>query len=174
MSNVQMDELKRIFTTRLDVLDHILDVGGKHFPDMDRMLQERLVSDMFPLGTQIAFACNQPRGFSQWCAGQPIDNLGRDVETMEMARAHIRDTKERVAATSANDAKLDEIKRIGLGPGLYCELPGHRYVSDYLMPNLYFHLTTAYAILRHHGAPLGKTDFMTFLGPYVRKEDSSK
>ncbi|PNS09740.1 DUF1993 domain-containing protein [Solilutibacter silvestris] len=173
MSNERIDELKRIFITRLDALDHILSVGEKHFPDMGRMLQERLVDDMFPLGTQIAFACNQPRGFSQWCAGQPIDNFGRDVTTMEMARSHLRDTKARVAAISVDDTKLDDIKRIGLGPGLYCELPGHRYVSDYLTPNLYFHITTAYAILRHHGAPVGKTDFMMFLAPYVREEEPS-
>lgn len=171
MSTERIDELKRIFTTRLDALDHILSIGEKHFPGMDRMLQERLADDMFPLGTQIAFACNQPRGFSQWCAGQPIDNLGRDVTSMEMARSHIRDTKERVAAISATDAKLDETKRIGLGPGMYCELPGHRYASEYLIPNLYFHITTTYAILRHRGAPLGKADYMLFLAPFVRKEE---
>lgn len=165
-----IEDLKRIFSERLDVLERILDVGGQHLPDMDVALQERLAPDMFPLGTQIAFACNQPRGFSQWCAGQPIDNLGRDVETIEAARGHIRDTKALVAGIAVDDGKLDEIKRIGLGPGRYCELPGHRYVSDYLMPNLYFHITIAYAILRHLGVPLSKTDYLLSLAPHVRQE----
>ncbi|MBS0199390.1 MAG: DUF1993 domain-containing protein [Proteobacteria bacterium] len=170
MSNPAIENLQRIFSERLGALEHILDVGSQHLPDFNAALQERLAPDMFPLGTQIAIACNQPRGFSQWCAGQPIDNLGRDVDTLEAARGHIRDTKALVAGIQANDAKLDEIKRIGLGPGRYCELPGHQYVSDYLMPNLYFHITTAYDILRHLGVPLAKQDFMSYLAPHVRME----
>ena len=153
------------------MLEHILDVGASHVPDINAALQARLAPDMFPLGTQIAFACNQPRGFSQWCAGLPIENLGRDVDTLETARDHIRNTRARVAGIHASDAKLDEIKRIGLGPGRYCELPGHRYVSDYLMPNLYFHITIAYAIFRQLGAPLGKQDFMRYLAPVIRTEE---
>lgn len=172
MASTEMAELKRIFQTRLDTLDHILDVGGKHLPDFEAALQARLAPDMFPLGSQVAFACNQPRGFAQWCAGQPVENLPREVDSVAMARSHIRETKALVAGITADDARLDEIKRIGLGPGRYCELPGRQYVSDYLMPNLYFHVTTAYAILRARGVPLGKTDFMTFLAPHVRTTEN--
>ena len=135
------------------------------------MSQARLAPDMLPLGAQVAFACNQPRGFSQWCAGQPIDNLAREVDTVAQARAHIADTKARVAAIAADDRKLDEVKRIGLGPGRYCELPGRQYVSEYLIPNLYFHVTTTYSILRHFGVPVGKSDYMTVLAPHVRVEN---
>ena len=123
---------------------------------------------MFPLGSQIAIACNQPRGFSQWCAGEPVENLAADVDSVAVARAHIRQTRELVSGIRAGDEKLDEVKRIGLGPGRYCELPGRQYVSDYLLPNLYFHVTTAYAILRKLGVPLGKADYMHFLAPYVK------
>ena len=73
-------------------------------------------------------------------------------------------------AIACDDAKLDEVKRIGLGPGRYCELPGHGYASDYLLPNLYFHVTAAYAILRMLGAPLGKADYMRHLAPHVRQD----
>ncbi len=171
MSNQEIAEIQRIFTTRLDVLAHILDCGEKHFGDFGPVLEERLAPDMFPFGTQIAVACNQPRGFSQWCAGRPVENLPREVESLDLARSHIRDTKARVAAIAVDDAKLDQTKRIGLGPGRYCELPGRQYVNDYLMPNFYFHVTTAYAILRKLGVPLGKGDFMTYLGAHVRQEE---
>ncbi|HET6587356.1 MAG TPA: DUF1993 family protein, partial [Oleiagrimonas sp.] len=67
MSNTEITEIQRVFLSRLDTLNHILDVGEKHLPDFEAALQERLAPDMYPLGTQIAFACNQPRGFSQWC-----------------------------------------------------------------------------------------------------------
>lgn len=170
MATHEIAEIQRIFLTRLDTLDHILDVGEKHLPDFAAALQERLAPDMFPLGTQVAFACNQPRGFSQWCAGQPVENLGTEVDSPEQARAHIRETKALVSAIDASDAKLDEVKRVGLGPGRYCELPARQYVSDYLLPNLYFHATTTYAILRKLGVPVGKSDYMRFLAPHVKVE----
>ena len=173
MASTEIAELKRIFLTRLDTLDHILDVGEKHLPDFEAAIQERLAPDMFPLGSQVAFACNQPRGFAQWCAGQPVENLSRDVTSVAMARSHIRETRALVSAIAADDAKLDEVKRIGMGPGRYCELPARQYVSDYLIPNLYFHITTTYAILRARGVPVGKADFMTYLGPHVRAEASA-
>jgi hypothetical protein len=172
MSTQEIAEIQRIFLSRLATLGHILDVGEKHLPDLGATLQERLAEDMLPLGTQIAFACNQPRGFAQWCAGSSVENLAREVDTVELARSHIEQTRKLVSGISANDGKLDEIKRIGLGPGRYCELPARQYVSDYLLPNLYFHITTAYAILRKLGVPLGKADYMAFLAPYVKVENS--
>ena len=170
MPTNEIADLQCIFLTRLDTLSHLLDLGAKHL-DLDaEMATARLAEDMLPLGAQIAFACNQPRGFSQWCAGQPIENLSPEIADVARARAHIADTKARVAAIAVDDAKLDEIKRIGLGPGKYCELPGRQYVSEYLVPNLYFHITTAYAILRHLGVPVGKADYMAFLAPQVRSD----
>jgi hypothetical protein len=169
MPTTEIAELKRIFLSRLDTLSHILDVGAKHL-DLEAALQSRLAPDMHPLGAQIAFACNQPRGFAQWCAGQPVENLAREVDTVALARAHIADTKSMVAAIGADDGKLAETKRIGLGPGRYCELPARQYVSEYLMPNLYFHVTTTYSILRMLGVPIGKSDYMAFLAPHVRME----
>lgn len=173
MATQEIAELQRVFLSRLDTLGHILDVGDKHLPDLEAALQERLAPDMFPLGTQVAFACNQPRGFAQWCAGQPVENLPREVDSVALARSHIQDTKALVAGIAAGDGKLDEIKRIGLGPGRYCELPGRQYASDYLLPNLYFHIATTYAILRKLGAPLGKADYMRFLAPHVRQEGAT-
>ncbi|MGH8061584.1 MAG: DUF1993 domain-containing protein [Pseudoxanthomonas sp.] len=170
MSTQEITEIQRIFLSRLATLNHILDVGEKHLPDLGAALQERLAEDMLPLGTQIAFACNQPRGFAQWCAGSPVENLAREVDSIELARSHIEQTRKLVSSINASDSKLDEIKRIGLGPTMYCELPARQYVSDYLLPNLYFHITTAYAILRKLGVPLGKADYMAFLAPHVKPE----
>lgn len=173
MENQEIEEIQRIFITRLDALSHILDLAEKHFDDPEPVMRERLAPDMLPFGTQVAFACNQPRGFSQWCVGQPVENLPHEVESIETARSHIRQTKNLVDNIAATDAKLDEIKRIGLGPGRYCKLPARQYVNDFLMPNFYFHITIAYGILRKLGVPLGKTDYMTFLLPYVRQEEDA-
>ncbi len=170
MATQEIAELQRVFLSRLDALHHILDMGDKHLFGLGAALQERLAPDMLPLGAQIAFACNQPRGFSQWCDSQPVENLAPEVNSMELARSHIDQTKRLVSGINASDSKLDEVKRIGLGPRMYCELPARQYVSDYLMPNLYFHITTAYAILRKLGVPIGKADYMSFMAPYVKLE----
>jgi uncharacterized protein len=170
--NKAISEIKRVFTTRLDALEHILGIGDRHFAGDGSFMDKRLDDDMLPFAAQVAFACNQSRGFSQWCAGEAIDNLAPDsIETVEQARTVIAQTRDLVSAIPVDDAKLDEIKRVGLGPGRYCELTGHRYVADWLMPNLYFHITAAYAILRMLGAPVGKTDFLLFLAPEVKQED---
>ena len=92
------------------------------------------------------------------------------MPSLQAAHAHIADTRARVLAIAFTDAKLDEVKRIGLGPGRFCELAGDQYASEYLLPNLYFHITTTYAILRMLGAPVGKADYMRFLAAQVRQE----
>ena len=170
MPGPQIRELQRVFVSRLDTLSHILDAGATHLGAGLDLAQARLAPDMLPLGTQVAFACNQPRGFSQWCAGEPVQNLDPAVPSLEIARAHIADTRARVLAIACDDGKLEETKRIGLGGALYCELPGHGYVSEYLLPNFYFHITTTYAILRMLGVPVGKADYMRFLLPHVRSD----
>lgn len=68
--NQAISEIKRVFTTRLDTLDHILGIGDKHFAGAGAFMDKRLADDMLPFAAQIVFACNQPRGFSQWCEGK--------------------------------------------------------------------------------------------------------
>ena len=169
MGNQRIIALQNIFNSRLDTLNHLLEVGESHFAnDGESLLQRRIAPDMFPFGTQIAFTCNQPRNFSLWCLGQPANNLNPDVGSFADARGLISSTKELLASINVTDSKLVEIKRIELGQGLYAELSGLSYVDDFLMPNFYFHLTTAYDILRMAGAPIGKRDFMMHLVPFVK------
>ena len=170
MSDTEIKEIQRILSTRLDTLGHILDIAEKHLPDINAGLQERIAPDMLPLGSQIAFTCNQARGFAQWSAGKPVENYPREVGSIEQARSMISETQSLVSTINADDSKLGEMKRTGLGPGLYCETSARQYVNDYIMPNLYFHITVAYAILRQLGAPIGKQDYMRFLAPHVKKD----
>jgi hypothetical protein len=73
-------------------------------------------------------------------------------------------------AIECDDSRRDEIKHTTLGPGLSTETSARLFVSDFWIPNFYFHITTTYSILQMLGVPLGKTDFMAFLMPYVRQE----
>ncbi|MBD2628057.1 DUF1993 domain-containing protein [Trichormus variabilis] len=171
MKNQKIIELQNIFSSRLDTLNHLLEVAESHFADdVESLLQRRIAPDMFPFGTQIAFVCNQPRNFALWCLEQPANNLNPNVASLVEARGHISSTKELLASINVADSKLSELHRLDLGQGLYAELSGLSYVDDFLIPNFYFHITTAYNILRMAGVPIGKRDFMIHLVPFLKHQ----
>jgi uncharacterized protein len=171
MKSREINEIKRLFNTRLETLDHILTVGEENCLEFDSAMNYQIAPDMFPLGTQIAFACNQPRAFARWCAGQAAENLDPNVKSLDVARSYINNTKALLHEVQVGDLRLDEIKRTDLGANLFCELPARLFVSDYLIPNFYFHISIAYAILRKHGFPLGKANYMSFLMPHVKLDN---
>ncbi len=172
MENYKITVIQNIFNSRLDTLIHLLELAESHFADeVDSLLQHRIAPDMFPFSTQIAFVCNQPRNFALWCLGQPANNLNPNVASLIEAHGHISSTKELLASINVADSKLSELNRLDLGQGLYAELSGLSYVDDFLMPNFYFHITTAYSILRMAGAPIGKRDFMMHLVPSLKHQD---
>jgi uncharacterized protein len=171
MENQKIAALQNIFSSRLDTLSHLLEIAESHFADdVQALLQRRIAPDMFPFSTQIVFACNQPRNFALWCSGQSPNNLNPDVASLVEAHGHISSTKELLANINVTDSKLLELNRLDLGKGLYAELSGLSYVDDFLMPNFYFHITTAYNILRMAGGPIGKRDFMMHLVPSLKHQ----
>jgi uncharacterized protein len=173
MENQKIIALQNIFRSRLDTLSHLLEIVEHHFADdIESLLQRRIAPDMFPFSTQIAFVCNQPRNFALWCLGQSANNLNPDVASLVKARDYISSTKELLASINVADSKLSEIHRIELGQGLYAELSGLSYVDNFLMPNFYFHMTTAYNIMRMSGAPIGKRDFMMHLVPFLKHQSN--
>ena len=170
MQTQSIDFIQTLFQSRLVTLEHLLTSARTHFNDDDSFIQKRIVTDMLPLGTQIAFTCNQPRNFSLWCDNKPASNLDSDVSSLTQAYEYISNTKKLLTEVNVKDTKLSEVKRIDLGQGLYADLPGSAYVNDFLIPNFYFHMVTAYNILRMAGVPIGKRDYMMHLIPFVRQE----
>ncbi|MBB6092915.1 hypothetical protein HNQ60_001793 [Povalibacter uvarum] len=168
MSSQRIQSILSIFTSRLDTLGHLLVRAEETFKEAS-FLQRRLAPDMAPFGTQIAYTCNQPRNFALWAQGRPADNLDPDVVSIEQARIFVRETQALLAQVSSEDSKLAERTRIDLAPGLYAQMTGHEYVDDFLVPNFYFHLVTAYGILRMSGVAIGKRDYMQHLLPLVRQ-----
>src|SRR5262249_1849390 len=90
MPTGEIAELQQVFLSRRATLGPFPDAGPRPLPAFRAALQHRLAPDMFPLGSQIAITCNQPRGFSGWCAGRPIHNLHLEVESLELARSYTR------------------------------------------------------------------------------------
>ena len=165
-----IDTIKTIFQSRLSTLEHILKLAQNHFDGSESFLQKRIVADMLPLGTQIAFTCNQPRNFALWCDGKPMDNLNPEVSSLAQAYEHIANTKKLVSSINPKNIKQERATRIDIGEGAYIELPSSSYVDEFLMPNFYFHLVTAYDILRMAGVSIGKRDYMMHLMPFVKSD----
>lgn len=170
MQTHDLDSIRAVFQSRLNTLKHLLGLANTHFDGDESFLQKQLIGDMLPFGTQIAFTCNQPHNFVLWCEGQPLDNLHPEVKSLTQAYAYIAKTKDSLANIDLGKANPDEVMRLELGEGDYLELLGYMYVNDFLMPNFYFHLVTAYDILRMAGVPIGKRDYMLHLVPFVKSD----
>jgi uncharacterized protein len=169
VKNQNIVSIQTLFQSRLTTLEHILKLAQTHFSGDESFLGQCIATDMFPLGTQIAFTCNQPRNFSLWCDGKPANNLDSEVTSLAQAYEHTANTKKLLSGINVKDSKLDEVERIELGQSLYAELSGNAYVNDFLIPNFYFHMVTAYDILRMVGVPIGKRDYMMHLVPFIRQ-----
>jgi hypothetical protein len=155
-----------VFKQMLNSLDAILSKAEEHADakkiDPSVFLQARLSPDMFPLLRQVQIAADFAKGVSARLAGV-------DVPEYEDSEVNFADLHARLAKTLAfidglNAAQFDgsETKEIVLRPGTPKEkkLSGQAYLLSYGLPQFFFHVTTAYAILRHNGVELGKRDYM--------------
>lgn len=145
-----------VFQRYLGQLARMVDAGAAHGCD----LQARLVPDMLPLGLQIDIATQ----FSlRACA--PL--AGREVPPFGQGSASFADLHARIHRAQAFLAELtpaqmaDSAKRLCTDQAgqATVALPGAVFLSQYALPNFFFHLTSAYALLRQQGVPLGKADF---------------
>ncbi|MBO2692501.1 DUF1993 family protein [Shewanella algae] len=91
------------------------------------------------------------------------------VESLDKALEHINNTKQLLLAAQCDDSKMSEVTRIDLGQGSYIDLPATLYINDFLIPNFYFHMVTAYDILRHKGLDISKPDYMLHLASLVKQ-----
>jgi hypothetical protein len=174
MNNSAVTRTTEIFTSRLQVLARLLEVGEAQLRDKGRdpatLLAARLADDMVPLPHQIVYCCNQPNQFAAWCIDAAPPQA--DPAKLDFAglKQHVRDTVQYLADSTveADDRVLEREKRIDLLGGRYVTLPGSLFVDDWLMPNFYFHFVTAYDILRHQDVQIGKADYMAHLAGRVR------
>ncbi len=132
------------------------------------LMVARMAPDMYPFPNQIVFACNQPLEFLAWCRGEDYSPPDPTALHWIALRAHVAETI--AALDSALAAGLATLpgKHIDLMGQAHIDLSGQRYVDEWLVPNFYFHLVMAYALLRNHGVDLGKVDYMAHLAGDVR------
>lgn len=125
------------------------------------LLSSRLAPDMFALTRQIQIACDITKGAAARLSGTEIPKFDDTETTVEEVKARIAKTLAFVNGIAAAKFAGSEDRAIVLQTRRGDQhFKGLDYLRDFVLPNIYFHTTTAYAILRHNGVPLGKSDFL--------------
>ena len=121
----------------------------------------RLFPDMYALARQVQIACDTAKGAVARLAGVEIPKHEDTEQSFDELKARIAKTLEFIATVRAAQVDGTEDKDIVLKMrGNDVKFKGLQYLLGFAWPNFYFHATTAYAILRHNGVEVGKTDFI--------------
>lgn len=160
-----------------------LDKAGAELPAAraDALLSARLAADMFPLSTQIRFACVQAWEAVSRLRGEALPAMittlldeGREAGvhpgTIADARARIGETLSMLDALAPDELDGDPARPIAhaLPMGMIFDLTAEQYARDWTLPQFYFHVMAAYAILRSEGVALGKADYVAHMLGYLR------
>jgi hypothetical protein len=130
--------------------------------DADNYLGLRLAPDMLPLSMQIRIACDNAKRCCARLAGIEAPVHADDETTLEQLRARIRSVLTWMASVPAAQIDGSEDREIELPQrsGEPLRFTGQAFLTNYALPNFYFHTTTTYAILRHAGVDLGKRHYL--------------
>ena len=156
-----------VFIQFLGNLKHLLttakqDVAARGY-DEQALVQYRLAPDMLPFKTQICIACDVAKLCAARVGGLEAPKYENVENTLDELIERIDKTVAWLQTVPASAIDGQEGKEITfpVGKGGTRTLLGEAYVKTWALPNLYFHITTAYAILRHNGVALGKADYLT-------------
>jgi uncharacterized protein len=126
------------------------------------LLQARLYPDMFTFTRQVQIACDFAKGLAARLANVELPSFEDSEQSFAELRARVARTLAFVEGVEAARFEGSEARTIVLRPGTPQErsFNGRDYLLHYALPQFYFHLTTAYALLRHNGLEIGKLDYM--------------
>jgi len=130
--------------------------------DANNLLQLRLAPDMLPLVSQVRIASDAAKGCVARLAGVEPPKFEDNEATLDDLRERVRKTLAYVASVSAASIDGSEEREIVIPMRTRdaIRLSGLVYLQHWALPNFYFHITTAYALLRQGGVELGKADFL--------------
>jgi hypothetical protein len=156
-----------VFRQMLTNLSVILDKANAHATeqriDPSVLLQARLYPTMFPLVRQVQIATDHAKGATARLSGAEPPKFVDKEKSIDELKARIARTLKYVSSVPAAKFEGAEARTILLTIGSrQMELQGKNYLLGFALPNFFFHMTTAYDILRHNGLDIGKRDF---LGP---------
>lgn len=159
------------FTKMLNNLNSFLDKGAAFAEtkkiDVNVLLNSRLAPDQFNLIRQVQIACDTAKlGVARLTGKVDSAPVHADTETsLPELKARIQSVLDYLAGFSADDFAGAAERQVSQPRWEGKYLTGYEFAIQHAVPNIYFHVTTAYAILRHNGVDLGKKDFLGSL-PY--------
>jgi len=165
MSNLLYQATVPVFEQTLGALEAIIDKASAHAAahkiDPAVLLACRLRPDMLPLVRQMQIVADNAKNMTARLAGVEAPRFEDNEASFEEIKARIKKTLDFIRGVSAEAIGAGENRQIvfPLGPNKM-KMNGPDYIFHFALPNFYFHLTTAYAILRHNGVELGKRDFL--------------
>lgn len=156
-----------IFKSMLGNLDYFLVKAQAHAEakkyDSANLLAARLAPDMLPLTRQVLIACDASKFGISRLASVDAPKFDDTETTIEQLRERITKTIAFIDSVAAEkiDGTEDKDITFPIGrDGSTRTMKGEAYLKHWVIPNMFFHVTTAYALLRHNGVELGKTDFL--------------
>lgn len=153
------------FIRGLDTLSHQLDKGAAYADeqgiDHAQLIGSRLAPDMYSLVGQVQSASDAAKFGAARLAGIAPPSFADDETTLDELRARIAKTQDFLGTVGPESMQDQEEREIVIRPGgRELKFVARDYIRVFVLPNFYFHLTTAYGILRQQGVPLGKMDFL--------------
>ena len=153
------------FQVSLKALKGILQKADAHAVaakvDASVYLQARLYPNMFPLVRQVQITCDFAKGCAARLAGIEMPKFDDNEATFADLQARIDKTLEFLGSVQPGQIDGQEGRDIEIKAGTRTlNFKGQGYLTGFVLPNFYFHATTAYAILRHSGVEIGKGDFL--------------
>ncbi len=154
-----------VFVRALDNLAHVLNKGAAHASAKgvsdEVLLQTRLIPDMLPLVKQVQIACDMASRGAARLAGVEPQAFEDNETTLEQVHARIARVIEYIQGFGPDQIDGSEARAIVLKMRSgEMNFEGQAYLLQFLIPNLFFHCTTAYNILRETGTEIGKSDFI--------------
>ena len=155
-----------VFQTALSNLLHCLNkaeanAAARGF-DANVFVQSRLAPDMLPFTAQIRIACDAAKNGTARLAGIEAPKFDDNETTFAELQARVRKTLDWLATVPAESIDGREAAAITfpVGRDKTRTMAGEAYLKHWALPNVFFHVTTAYALLRHNGVDLGKPDYL--------------
>ena len=125
------------------------------------MINLRLFPDMHPFARQIQITTDQVKGLMARMTGREVPAWPDNESTFDQLKARVTKAIDYVQSFKPEDLEGSETRQITMPVGgNEMTFPGSAYAFNIVLPNFYFHATTAYAILRQAGVEIGKRDFM--------------
>lgn len=146
-------------------LDRIVSIAEEHAKEKninpEALIQARLFPDMLPFVAQIRIATDTAKGAAARLSGTELPRWEDEEVTFADLHARIRKALDYLATFQPEQFEGSEEKAIEMKlPNRTLNFSGRDYIIGFVLPNFYFHVTTAYNILRHNGVAIGKLDYL--------------